>query len=97
MRKFVVRVLLVVLGAAVLAGCAPGRRLLPWLNWYIFSASACQGLPPEERPAIPENNCEGIRPCAAGPMRVMTYNVLCSVCVKPDYDSWGVRTECARE
>lgn len=36
-------------------------------------------------------NCGGAEPCGSGPLRVMTYNVLCRICDKEDYDPWEVR------
>ncbi|HOC67715.1 MAG TPA: endonuclease/exonuclease/phosphatase family protein [Candidatus Hydrogenedentes bacterium] len=38
-------------------------------------------------------NCHGASPCSSGVIRVLTYNVLCRVCVKEDYDPWDTRVE----
>jgi endonuclease/exonuclease/phosphatase family metal-dependent hydrolase len=40
-----------------------------------------------------EKNCDGAAQCASGPLRVMTYNVLCRICDKnrPTFDPWTER------
>ncbi|HOZ46829.1 MAG TPA: endonuclease/exonuclease/phosphatase family protein [Candidatus Hydrogenedentes bacterium] len=80
-----------------LAGCLPGQAGLLLSVVRGFRAAGCQGLPPEDRPIFAEVDCSGNTPCASGPIRVMTYNILCSICVNPDYDSWWVRLPHLRE
>lgn len=38
-----------------------------------------------------EQNCYGAETCGSGLVRVLTYNILCRICVKEDYDPWDVR------
>ncbi len=49
----------------------------------------------------PALNCKSAPACASGPIRVLTYNVLCRICTKagshPDYDDWDVRVPHLRE
>ena len=40
-----------------------------------------------------EANCHGAFPCSSEVVRVLSYNVLCRICDKEDYDPWDVRIE----
>lgn len=44
---------------------------------------------------LPEDNCGGASPCGSGPIRVLTYNILCRVCTsgdnKPEHEDWDER------
>jgi endonuclease/exonuclease/phosphatase family metal-dependent hydrolase len=49
----------------------------------------------------PEQNCGAKPSCASGPIRVLTYNVLCRICTEagshPAYDTWYARLPHLRE
>ncbi len=47
----------------------------------------------DSSPYPQSENCYGTTPCSSGIVRVLTYNVLCRVCVKDDYDPWDIRVE----
>ncbi|MDQ1255913.1 MAG: Endo/exonuclease/phosphatase protein [Candidatus Hydrogenedentes bacterium] len=86
---------LLVLG---LAGCYPGPATQSLMTlWRQFADSGCQGSPPAERPECPASNCSGQTPCASGPIRVMTYNVMCSVCMDDEHDNWFARVPHLRD
>ncbi len=36
----------------------------------------------------PEKNCAGTTPCTSGPIRVLSYNVLCRICTSPKADHY---------
>lgn len=36
-------------------------------------------------------NCDGAKPCSSGAIKVMTFNVLCNGCDKPEFDPWEKR------
>ena len=44
---------------------------------------------------VPERNCGGATPCGSGPIKVLTYNILCRVCTsgdnKPEHEAWYKR------
>jgi len=42
-------------------------------------------------------NCADAEPCASGPIRVMTYNVLCRVCAVPGAEPWSQRVPHLRD
>ena len=44
-------------------------------------------------PYSQSQNCFGASPCSSGVIRVLTYNVLCRICVKEQYDPWDIRVE----
>ena len=45
----------------------------------------------------PERNCNGAAPCSSDEVRVLTYNVLCRICDKEEYDPWDVRIAYLRD
>ncbi len=49
----------------------------------------------------PAQNCRAEPICASGPIRVLTYNVLCRICTEagshPEYDPWDLRVPHLRE
>jgi len=44
-----------------------------------------------------EQNCYGADTCGSGLIRVLTYNILCRICVKEEYDPWDVRVAYLRK
>ena len=46
----------------------------------------------DARTFTPQNNCNGIRPCTTGPIKVLSFNVLCRACRDPLYKTWEQRT-----
>jgi endonuclease/exonuclease/phosphatase family metal-dependent hydrolase len=72
----------------LLTACTPGYHGQVIKTISAFRSRSCTDLPPERLPTVPENICPDGGACTTGPMRVMTYNVLCSFCVKEDYDGW---------
>ncbi len=40
---------------------------------------------------VSEQNCFGGDTCESGLLRILTYNVLCRICVKAEYDPWDIR------
>ncbi|MFA7693409.1 MAG: hypothetical protein GX117_15150 [Candidatus Hydrogenedentes bacterium] len=47
----------------------------------------------DHTPYSPEQNCAGAAACDSGAIRILSYNVLCRVCVKDEFDPWSVRIE----
>jgi endonuclease/exonuclease/phosphatase family metal-dependent hydrolase len=41
----------------------------------------------------PEKNCAGITPCTSGPIRVLSYNVLCRICTEGDANHYKLGFE----
>jgi len=58
-------------------------------------------LPGETALMDPAGNCGSQAACDSGPMRVLTFNILCRVCTesdrKPGYETWYVRLPYLRE
>lgn len=40
---------------------------------------------------VPEQNCFGNESCESGTLHILTYNILCRVCVKKEHDPWEER------
>lgn len=74
--------------SAVLSGCIPGYQGQIFKTFMAFRGDACVELPPTHLPTVPESPCPTDAPCTTGPIRIMSYNILCSLCFKEDYDGW---------
>ena len=87
--KIVARILLVVLIVS-LAGV-----LFVWNNGIQYTLGFLTGSIRDpyfdDNQYVPEQNCFSREPCESDLIRILTYNVLCRVCVKEEYDAWEVR------
>lgn len=87
----VARTLLIVL-MVVLTG-----SLFVWNNGIQYSLGLLTGSIRDpyfdEAQYTAEQNCYGADLCESGLIRVLTYNILCRICVKEEYDPWDVRVQ----
>ncbi len=60
---------------------------------YTLAALVRSSGKPYFDPAVyaSEPNCSGTTPCGSGVIKVLTFNVLCNGCNKPDFDPWETR------
>lgn len=90
--KFMVKLLKVLL---VLVAVAAILALFVWVNGVQYTLAFVTrgfGNPYFEVSHFSATpNCNGSVPCDSGPMKIMTYNVLCRACGRNGYDSWDVR------
>jgi endonuclease/exonuclease/phosphatase family metal-dependent hydrolase len=88
MRRFlkVILIALVLLVAVVVALKLDGIQ-------YVFALATGSFSKPyfDVSAYLQSPNCDGTDSCESGPIRVMTYNVLCRPCVKEGFDPWDER------
>lgn len=86
---------------AVLLLIVAGLALFTWLSGVQYTLAFVTGgfskpyFDPAGFAASP--NCDGAKPCDSGPIKVMSYNVLCRICEKEGYDAWDARVPQLRE
>lgn len=93
--KILLRTLLVIV-VLVLVG-----SLFVWNNGiqYTLGLLTCTIRDPyfDDTQYTAEQNCYGSETCESGLIRVLTYNILCRVCVKEEYDPWEIRVAHLRQ
>ncbi len=72
-----------------------GLGLFVYMNGLQFTATMFTGSWSNARLDLralkKARGCEDVRPCSSGPVRVLSYNVLCRYCAVDFFDSWEVR------
>lgn len=87
--------------AGVLAVVLAVSALFVWMHGVQYTlafATGGFGKPYfDVAPFAATPNCGGTAPCESGPLKVMSYNVLCRICDSEGYDDWDTRIPHLRE